>query len=446
MTYDLRDWISKLEEHNLLSRIADEVDVRNVSALLTKNFRKATIFEKIKGYDIPIIGNAISNRKMCAVALGATEENLIQVYERKLQNPIKPQLVRDGPCKEVLITGDDVDLTHFPIPLQHELDGGPYITAAMQVAKDPRNFVPNIGIYRMMYRTKKETGCNLTSQHHLREYYQLSLDLGKELEVACVLGLHGVDMISAVSSTPSGMDDFEVMGALRGEPVRLVKCETIDVEVPADAEIVLECVLSSTGWVHDEGPYGEFTGVYSPLRKDPVLRVKAISHRKNPIFQTATHGGPHMGWTDINCSLPKYEYALWSALKRANIDIKGIRLIPSSCGRWAIASIRQRIRGDARNALYVMLSSPSSIGLPKYAVVVDDDIDIYDEESIYWAMTFRSQPDQDVVVLNDMPAIPNDPSLPVETPPVTTSKMGIDATTPFGRSRSRFEIAYPPFM
>ena len=203
----------------------------------------------------------------------------------------------------------------------------------MLVAKDPITHVTNLGIYRMMFRTKSETGVDLTAPHKLRRYYQTAIDrTSKPLEVACVIGLHGIDMLSSVASSPSNVDEYETMGGFRGEPAELVRCKTIDVLVPANAEIVLECELPLSGWVADEGPYGEFTGTYGGLKRNPILKVKAVTHRRDPILQSATHGGSHPGWTDFYLLVPIFESQITNALMSANIDVRGLRFHPGSSG------------------------------------------------------------------------------------------------------------------
>lgn len=441
----LRGWLSQLEANDLLVRVREGIDITHLAAATQANYTRASLFERVKGYDIPVATNVVSNRRMLALALGTTEERLVSELEARLRQRVKPTRVTNAPCKEVVLTGAEVDLTRFPIHLQHEFDGAPYISAGVLAARHPVTGIPNVGMYRMMFRTRNETGVDVTAPHKLRRYYQLACDAKTPLEVACVLGVHGVDLMSSVATAPEDVDEYEIMGALRQEPVELVKCETIDVEVPADAEIVFECEMPPDGWVEDEGPYGEFTGSYGGLKRNPVLRVKAITHRKNPIFLSATHGGFRPGWTDFYVLVPQFELAIVNALKAANIDVRAIRFHPGGSGMWVIVGIKQWSAGDARNALHLVLAA-SNQNFPKYAVVVDEDIDVFDDERVYWAMTWRTQAHDDVHVFTGMKCIPLDPSLPTEMPAVTTSKMGIDATVPLHRDRFRFEVCRPPFM
>ncbi len=395
---DLRGWMSLLQEHDLLKTIEREIDIRESAEIVNQNFKFATYFPKVRDYEYSLIGNCVSNTKMLSLALDCEEKEMLGEYKKRLETRIKPAFIDQGNCQEAVEVGENVDLTNLPIPLQHEYDGGPYISAAMLVAKDPETHVRNFGIYRLMYRSKNQTGINITAPHKLRRFYQKSVSLGKPLEVACVIGLHALDLLGAVSTRPLGEDEAETLGGIRGEPLNLLRCKTIDVEVPAHAEVVLECEMQPTGWIYDEGPYGEFTGTYSGMKQNPVLTVKAITHRKNAIFQTATHGGTHVGWTDFNILIPPISITLWNALKNANIDVKELRLVQSTNGAWAVVSIKQWSMGDSKNALYIVLSS-SNQNFPKFVVLVDSDIDVFDDEMVYWAMSYRVQPRDRVVII-----------------------------------------------
>ncbi|MEM4315264.1 MAG: UbiD family decarboxylase [Nitrososphaerota archaeon] len=443
MAVTLGEWLKTLEENSLLHHVHSEVSIHQVAEIISENYTKATLIEKIEGYDMPLAANTASNRKMIALALGVEEKRVVQELERRTQRRIPPVEVFNAPCKEVVKIGEEVDLTIFPLHLQHELDAAPYITASVAIARDPDHAVYNMGIYRMMLRTSRETGVDVTAPHKLRTYYQRAMEMGRTLEVAVVIGLPTIDLLGAEISSPYDVDEYEVLGGIRGEPVELVKCETMDLYVPANAEIVLECEMPPIGWVKDEGPYGEFTGTYGGMKMNPILKVRAITHRRNPIFLTATHGGRRPGWTDLHLLFPIIELDLNRSLRQAGIDVRDIRLHPGSCGMWAIASIRPRAKGDSKNALYLLLTA-SRQAFPKYAVVVDEDIDIYDDEAVIWAMTYRAQPSEDVLILEDLKAIPLDPSLPSEMPPVSTSKMGFDATIPLDRTRQRFMPCLPP--
>jgi len=188
---DLGDWIDDLERNDLLVRVREELDPKHIAAVVDSNYKKATLIENIKGYDIPVLANSVSNRRMMSVALETSEDKLLEVFKDKMSTRIRPIVKSDSPaaCQEVVSIGDKVDLTEFPIYLQHEFDGGPYITAGVLVANDPINSKTNLGIYRLMLRTKNELGVGLTPPHKLRRYYQTTVERNSHpLEVACVIG------------------------------------------------------------------------------------------------------------------------------------------------------------------------------------------------------------------------------------------------------------------
>lgn len=442
MSITLRQWLERLDEANLLNRVSRKVHIGEVAREIESHYRQATLFESIDDYAFPLAANTFSNRSMMALALETREDGILGALEARMRRRIEPVVVDQSPLKDVIHTGSDVNLARFPLHLQHQFDGAPYISASVVLAKDPDRGVTNLGIYRMMYRGGAETGIDLSAPHKLRAYYRRACELGKPLEVAAVLGLPAIDLLAAEVSAPLDEDELEVLGGFRGEPAELVRCETVDLAVPSNAEIVLEGEMLPTGWTADEGPYGEFTGTYGGFRRNPVIHIKAVAHRRDAVFLSATHGGLHPGWTDLHVIFPIIELDIHQALRQAGVDVRAVRLHPGSSGMWATASIKPMAKGDSKNALALMLSA-SRQAFPKYAVVVDEDIDIHDDERVYWAMTWRTQPDRDIMILHDMKAVPLDPSLPAEVPPVATAKMGFDATIPFDKPRKRFEVCLP---
>jgi 2,5-furandicarboxylate decarboxylase 1 len=441
---DLRSWISSLDAAGMLYRVSTPADARDISRIISEHYQQATFFENVSEYRIPVLANSVSSRKMIALALGCGERDILQEYLSRISNPIEPSSSSDSRlCQEETVIGSDrVDLTSLPILLQHEFDGAPYISAGIVVAKDPMTSDYNVGIYRLMFRTKNELGINITAPHRLRWFYQKALDMGRPLEVAVCLGLHALDLLAAVTGVPEGKDELAVWGGIRKEPLQMVKCKTLDLYVPSHAEIVLEATMQPTGWTEAEGPYGEFPGTYSGMRMNPVMKVQAITTRSRPIYQSATHGGKHLGNTDFFVIVPQIELSIFQALRHAGIDAKAVRVLSSSAGMVCYVSISSRTKGDSRNALYVALSG-SRQNFPKYCVVVDSDIDIFDDQQVLWAIATRSQPKEDVIILEGM-RIPSssDPSL--VGPPYSMSKMGLDATIPIEMSRMKFEFSKTP--
>lgn len=431
MKKGFRDFLAELASAGELETLTKPVDVRDVSGLIEES-PKALMFNALKDYpNWRLAGGLITSRKRLALAMGTTESDIPTRLERGLRNPIEPVLVKDAPCQEVVHTTPD--LSAIPYPLMHVLDGGPYISATFVVSKDPE-FGRNIGSYRLMYRTPTETGIDLVSPSDMRLYYQRQFEKGKPLEIAVAVGVHPFDMLAASYKAPTDLDEYSIAGGLHGEPVSVVKCKTVDLEVPADAELVLEGELLPNGWTVDEGPFGEFNQISGEVKWNPTFRVKCITHRKDPIFYLL-----HMPWENDWLCAPVTEASGLVALRSASVQPVAIRAPVGGCGYWTlIASIRKR-PGEGKNALLALLS----VAEVKLAIVTDEDIDIFDPDMLDWALTLRVQADQDVVVIPGARGKHIDPStragslgkggLPL------TAKLGIDATIPEGVAKKSYQ-------
>jgi 2,5-furandicarboxylate decarboxylase 1 len=426
MKKSFRDFLLELEAAGELRRIKKPVDLRDVSALISQ-CSQATLFEELKEYPgWQLAGALVSTRRRLAIAMDTSEDRIALRFEQGLDRPIKALMVDNAPCQEVVVTGDDVDLTAIPYPLMHLLDGGPYISATCVVSKDAE-YGRNVGSYRLMYRTPTETGIDLVSPSDMRFYYQRQLDRSKPLEIAVAVGVHPFEMLAASYKAPIDMDEYAVAGGLHGSPVPLVKCKTVDLEVPADAELVLEGELLPIGWTADEGPFGEFSQITGDVKWNPIFRVKCITHRRSPIFYLL-----QMPWENDWLAAPVTEAAGLRALRNASIKPVAIRAPAGSCGYWTlIASIRKR-PGEGKNALLALLS----VAEVKLAIVTDDDIDIHDPDDLDWALTFRVQADRDVIIIEGARGKHIDPSIRAwelgKGGLPTTAKLGIDATIPEG--------------
>src|SRR6266508_3651913 len=244
MKQGFRDALRVLEDAGELRRIKKAVDPRHFSALAAQA-KEATFFETIEGYPSwRAAGALVSTRKRLALAMGCSEADIARRFEDGIRRPVDARLVSDGPCQEVVWQGDAVDLTAIPLPLMHVKDGGPYISATMVVSKDPE-YGRNVGSYRLMYRTPRDTGIDLVSSSDMRRYYQRALDAGRPLEIAVAVGVHPYEMLAASYKAPIDVDEYAIAGGLHGAPVDLVRCRTVDLEVPADAEMVLEAGLQA---------------------------------------------------------------------------------------------------------------------------------------------------------------------------------------------------------
>lgn len=396
--------------------------------MLAQDYKKAHFFEKIAGYDMPLVANICASKKMMAVGFGVAEEKVLPEYLSRISHPVSPIYSSSaGMCQEHVIERN-IDLASYPILLQGELDGGPYISAAVLVAKDPETSDYNIGMYRLMLRTRTELGLNLVPLHRLRFFYEKALRRKEPLEVAVCIGLHSLDQLASITPAPQGVDELSLWGGIRKEPIEMVKCKTLDLYVPSHAEIIMEGVVELTGWTENEGPYGEWPGTTTGTRKNPVFKVQAITSRHDPIYQSVTAGGMLCGYTDFYLDLFKVEANIYNQLIQAGIDVQAVRIHPSSGELLAFISIRPKVKGDGRNVLHAVLSRLENS--PKYCIVVDSDIDINDENAVIWAMATRTQPKEDAILLEGLRVTQtSDPSL-LGSRPFVLSKLGIDATIP----------------
>lgn len=423
---DFRHFLDQLDSVGQLRRITKPVDPRHLSALGAQA-PEATLFESIEGYPMWRVATAlVSTRQRLAVAMGCPENRIAFAFEEKTARPIDPVSVENAPCQEIVVEGDDVDLTTLPLPLMHLFDGGPYISGTFAVSSDPEHGV-NVGSYRLMYRTPRETSIDLVSPSDMRIYYQRALDEGRPLPIAIAVGVHPLDMLAASFKAPIDTSELSLAGGLRGAALKMVKCRTVDLEVPADAELVLEGELLPIGWTADEGPFGEFSQISGDVKWNPIFRVNCITHRRDPIFYML-----QMPWENDWLAAPVTEAAGLQALRVASVQPVDIRAPVGSCGYWTlIASIRKR-PGEGKNAVAALLS----VAEVKLVIVTDDDIDIHDPDDLDWAMTFRVQADQDIFILSGARGKHIDPSVRAwelgkgELP--TTAKLGIDATIPDG--------------
>lgn len=432
MIDDLRTQLTALEQWGELLRIHKEVSPRfELSAICKKLERgKAVFFEKVKGHSIPVVVGMDNHRSRIARVLGTDDSGLTLRYLEAIRNPLPPVVVKEGPVKEVKVTRNIDLLDYLPVITHYEKDGGPYITAGVVIAEDQANHIRNMSYHRLQITGKDEIRL-LIQPRHLWKLYTEKEQEGKPLEVAIVIGLDVSMRLAAAtwgSMVPFGLDELSIAGALRRKPIEILPCETIGVMVPAKAEIVLEGeILPRTRKM--EGPFAEFTGTYGEVWENPVLRVKAITHRKDPIYQDLLTFTPEH---HLLLAIP-YEPVVYQAVKTYVPGTKVVHITPASCGKFhAVISIKKEHEGDGKDAILAGLYSVRDI---KLVIVVDDDINPYDPCEVEWAIATRFQADRDLVLISGAKGNELDPSCPQLA---LTAKMGIDATKPLSR-HERFE-------
>ena len=403
---------------------------------------KAVLFKAAGPERAEVVGNVMASRTRLAQSLGIAERDLLAEVLKRLANPIPPVEIdrASAPVQAVVLEGDEADLTALPANLQHDLDGAPYISAGLDFSIDPVHGWTNVGMRRLMLRGRREAGIDLNAPSDLRAIYGSAQGEGDRLPIALVVGSHPADCIACLSLMPP-QDELALLGAMRGAPVPVVKCITSDLRVPADAEMVLEGWLDPAGWTEPEGPYGEYVGYYGRLKSNPVFHLSAITKRSDALFQTATIGGRFMAETDTAqlCAL-RTEAGIWTALETAIREPVSV-YVTASCGGMynARVSLRQRVPGEARNAIASVFGSVADV---KHVFVTDDDIDIFSDDQVDWALATRFQADRDTVIASGFRVVPLDPSLMGER---AGAKAGFDLTVPFGhRDSQEFTVPAPP--
>ena len=293
----LRGHIANLEQQGELIRITKEADPhQNVSAIGWKAYDrlgKSTLFTNLKGYPgWELVNQIVTDRRKWSIALGVEEENLIPTLIERVRRQVKP-VVTDAataPVKEVILTGADADLTKVPALWHAENDPGPYIASGMAIIKDPETGIRNMSIHRQQIMGPDSTGFLICPRHALQIYRKYQAR-NEAMPVAMVVGAHPAIYYASGFTSSYGLDELEIAGSLLDDPIRLVKCETIDIEVPAEAEMVIEGEVLPEGMI-EEGPFGEATGTYAMEGSTEIFRVKAITHRKNPVFYAMQCGAP----------------------------------------------------------------------------------------------------------------------------------------------------------
>lgn len=430
----LRATLDALKARGDLKTCHVEVDpVYELGAVL-KHYKNEVpiLFEKVKGHRMPVAGALFGDRQMYYDLMGMTKEDRLFKMMAAVANPQATKMMNKGPVTENIVTSR-IDLQRmFPIPKFHELDSSTYITSGIVVLKDPETKKTHISVRRLQINGGNEISVLAASPLAQQQYTDME-KLNKPLEIAVVLGYdHSLLLASQISSAIYGVDKYEVDSALRGEPLELVKCTSVDLEVPAYAEIVLEGIMPPHKR-KEEGPFGELMGYYGGVAPHPIAEIKAVMHRSNPIFQVAFPcREEHLSNGLIR------EMELYGALKNI-VDVVDVNVTMSGgCRFHAVASIRQKSSGQAKSAIITALGSNKDL---KHVVIVDDDVDIYSHDAVEWAVATRFQAGQDLVVIPGAAGSVLDPSNGLRG---VTDKMGLDATRPVGEQGDKFNKAVIP--
>ena len=438
---DLREFLDQLEKAGELDTVAAEVDPKHELGAICKIFNErpnspALLFENVKGSTVPVVGQLLASDRRVALALGLSKKNVFEETVRRASTPITPRRVSAGPCQEVVMEGTDVDITKLPLCTNNPRDGGPYITAGHVILKDPE-YGNNLAIYRMMLVSKNEVTIRFTPGHDGHDFIRNAEKRGqKTFEVAVCIGVPPAVYVASQFEPRAGVYELEIAGGLTGEAVDVVKCRTIDLEVPALAEIVLEGELTIPAKSGDEGPFGEFCGyTTAQVPNERIMTIKAVTQRRNPIYHNIWLGKPPHEHLYVDALT--YAVAAYQELKPAYPALKKAYAPPWGVSIVLILQLEKRLMrpGIVNNILAASLYTRS--GKWKHVFVVDEDINLEDSNEVLWALTTRFQPATDMYVIPRSITSSLEPSAGADG---LTSKLMLDLTM---KENFRGEVAEP---
>ena len=430
MGQDLRSFVAEYERAfpGEVVRVREPVSTDfDVMALVLEYERRRRfpilLLERVQGSEIPIVCNVVASRRALAFALAVPEARLALEYARRIKDPIKPVIVADPPFRQRVFIGPDLDLGRLPIPTYYPGDAGRYLTAGLLVARDPETGVETEGYHRFQVKGRDRMGVSLHSRRRMFEYQRRAEALKQPLPCAIALGVHPLVSMGSLAYPPPDVGKFAVVGGLLGQPLEVAPCTSIDLHVPAAAEIVIEGEILP-GVREPEGPFGEFTGYFSRRSTEHVFAARALAMRERPWFQSIGSGraGDHITTLGL-----VREAEIHNALSRVIPNVTGVHVPLSGTSSFtAYVAIRQSRPGEAKHVIPVVLGVDHYL---KLVIVVDDDIDVFDESDVLWAVATRMQADRDLVTIAGSLGALLDPSADDRG---VTAKLGIDATRPFG--------------
>lgn len=423
---------SKLEATTVLRKL--ELDGKNPMTVFT---HARDLDGKVSKY--PLVLNAFSTRKKLCVAIGMDPDDykmpLPLELNKRYANRIPAVTVdaKGAPVKEVVEKGDACGFNRMPIPVHHQFDGGPYILGVVVVVKDPDSGNYNLAMIRIHIKGDRTAVIHAEPHHHTGMIIKKYGEMGKKAPIAVVIGHHPGFFLGSLWEGVFGTDEYGLCGAAMGEALRLVPSETwgSDFLVPADAEMIMECEVDWNDRA-DEGPVGEHTRHYKNLcggvikqQLDPKLELLAVTSRKDAYFQSLFIGHAEH-W--LIGSVPK-ESVIFEKVRATCPGIRQVHMTPGGCGRYiCYLSLKQRVGGEARDAIMAAFVCDWHL---KYVIAVDEDVDVYSDTEVLWALATRTQPDTATFIIPNAMGATVDPT--VDSKLKTSSKMGIDATRPYGR-------------
>ena len=439
MSQDLRDFLKQADEKGVIRHVTEEVkreyEMSTLMMDLDKEHRYPIVcFDKVENSEFPVVTNILGCRERFAEGLGVAADKVSETYAARIRSRIEEaKVVENAPFNAHTITGDDIDLYKLPIPTHFPIDAGPYVTSGLCVAKDPESGAETLGFHRMQLKDKNKLGISLHSRQRLWEYFRRSEERGESLKAAIVIGVHPNISLGSMALVPYDQGKYGAIAGLFGEPLEVAPCIHSDLMVPAYAEIVLEGeILADVR--EKEGPFAEFTNYACYRSTENVFKVTAIRYRENAFYHDIT---PGMSSEHVTVVAVQREGDVLNALHQTLPNIKAVHAPFSACGLFhCYISMKKIAEGQPQQAIYAAFAVDHNI---KMVVVVDEDVDVYNEEEVLWALATRLQADKGVTIL------PQHLGMGVTLDPSTdelsrTSKMGIDATKPMSGFAPKIEM------
>lgn len=424
----LRDWLDHLAARNRLAVVKPGISLRHELAAIVKRLdgTKATVFPKPGGHVMPVISGLVSDRQWIAEAMGVEAGEVLARFQDAASNPLACEEVKVAPVQEVVHR--DVDLgRQLPLPTHNEHDSGPYITAGLCIARNPVTGIQNVSLHRLQLSGPNRLGA-LILPRHTHMFYEMAEKRGQPLDVAIVIGVDPLTLLSSQAIAPIDFDELTIAGALQRRRLPVVKCVTSDLLVPAEAEIVVEGRVLPTVR-EEEGPFGEFPQYYGERARRHVIEVTALTHRKDALFHTINGGGlEHL----LLGGIPR-EATLLAHLRRSFPNVRDVHLARGGVCRYHLyVQIAKRQEGEAKNIMMGAFAGHYDV---KHVIVVDEDVDIHNPAEVEWAVATRFQADRDLLVVPESQGSKLDPS----TRNGVGAKMGMDATKPLDAEEMKFK-------
>jgi len=418
---NMRDWLAHLAATDRLAVIRDNVSLEFELAAIAKRLdgERATFFPHPGGHAIPVVSGFMSKRAWIAEALGVPERDLLQHFRRAVDNPLPWREVRGDAAPVQQVVHDGVDIrTLLPIPRHNEHDSAPYISAGLVIARNPMTGVQNVSINRIQVNSPDRMAM-LILPRHLHAFHRAAEEAAEPLPLAVVIGASPAALLASQAVLPIDYDELTIAGALEGQPLRVVKCQTSEVRVPALSEIVIEGHLLP-GVREPEGPFGEFPKYYSPQARREVIAIDRVTHRRNPIYHTIVPAAmEHL----LLGAIPR-EATLLVHLKRSFPNVTDVHLAVGGVCRYHLyVQMKKAREGEPKNVIMGAFGGHYDI---KQVIVVDEDVDVHDPAQVEWAVATRFQPDRDLMVVSGAQGSILDPS----TNGGIGAKWGLDATRP----------------